>query len=918
MSTNRVGRAAPTLRERDILAGPASVFASVRRELAKLAALRNVKGAQVSLRVKGPALAHDRANLSALIFGEASKSPPDESPAELSIIAFARQLLNSRSFRVQVAEPALDGVLDAAPEVSAELAAWVEVTFGLSSVNSAGNRWELLARMLETPQMADMYDRVETPWSIQAVANALSASPHVSSPLCRLQRCARGVEVLALYHVEPAGDGPNIQLTSDDSWIEFRLQSDVALASPVCRIDFGMMTHRADPMPTLYLDYGDNSQREFQIALVPRGRSRYAAFVATDGLRTIRWKPDDAPGQARASLLTARPAPLDLIRRQLEISEGPAILARFDAVTQPGWETVISSQLQISRLLTRRLGGHEPSLRDYPHWIRRHELQGQEAQRIWLEDLGRLSRRPLMSLSLQTGSASADHIEETLQSVLAQVYPTWELCVPFDPHRQPAVTALLDGYAGMEPRIHPVCGKLEKAVGGLSDVHTKPQGEVWVARLWAGDVLAPQSLLRLAEITCERPDLQLIYSDEDRLDEDGQRADPWFKPEFSPELLLATNYLGPLVAIRAAALQAAGEWREGADQAGDVDLALRILERGGVGRIGHVPEVLVHSRQANRDWRGPEDVAAIRGYIERTGGLATIQALPNGDRRVRYTLPVPPPRVSLVIPTRDKADVLSRCIESILQRSTYPTFEVVIVDNGSSEENTTRCLTRLAKDKRVTVLRLDAPFNYSLINNFAVAQCRGDIIGLVNNDVEVITPDWIEELTSWAVRPDIGCVGAKLYYPSGRIQHAGVILGLGDGADHVHKNEEGAASGYRTRLQLHANVSAVTAACLFVRKELYEAMGGLDEALQVCFNDVDFCIRVRDAGYRNVFTPYAELYHYESLSRGSDEKPENRERFRQEIAIMRKRWGPALANDPFYSPNLTRKSLSCELRWLTD
>jgi GT2 family glycosyltransferase len=265
--------------------------------------------------------------------------------------------------------------------------------------------------------------------------------------------------------------------------------------------------------------------------------------------------------------------------------------------------------------------------------------------------------------------------------------------------------------------------------------------------------------------------------------------------------------------------------------------------------------------------------------------------------------------VSLIVPTRDRLDVLRPCVEALLQRTAYRHFEVLIVDNQSSRPETLAYLGDVARrDARVRVLRWDYPFNYSAINNFAAAQAGGAILGLLNNDVEPINADWLDEMVRQAVRPEIGCVGAKLYYPSGRIQHAGVILGIGDVAGHGHKYFPGTASGYFGRLKVVQNLSAVTGACLMVRKQVFEQVGGLDaEHLPVAFNDIDFCLRVREAGYRNLWTPYAELYHHESVSRGGEDTPEKQARFRAEVEYMKATWGEQLIQDPAYNTNLTRK-----------
>jgi GT2 family glycosyltransferase len=291
-----------------------------------------------------------------------------------------------------------------------------------------------------------------------------------------------------------------------------------------------------------------------------------------------------------------------------------------------------------------------------------------------------------------------------------------------------------------------------------------------------------------------------------------------------------------------------------------------------------------------------------------------ILPVPGGHWRIKYSLPDDPPLVSLIIPTRNALPLLQRCVDGILAKTTYPQFEILIVDNESDDAATLNYLRSLADGSHrllqprhtARVVRYDKPFNYSAINNLAVREARGEIVGLLNNDLEVINPDWLDEMASQALRPEIGCVGAMLYYHDETIQHAGCVLGVGGVAGHAFKTFLRGDEGKFNRARLVQNYSAVTAACLVVRKSVYEQVGGLDEqALAVAFNDVDFCLKVRAAGYRNLWTPFAEFYHHESATRGDDDTSEKAGRFRFEVETMLRRWGPILRQDPAYNPNLT-------------
>jgi len=284
--------------------------------------------------------------------------------------------------------------------------------------------------------------------------------------------------------------------------------------------------------------------------------------------------------------------------------------------------------------------------------------------------------------------------------------------------------------------------------------------------------------------------------------------------------------------------------------------------------------------------------------------------------RARYKLPAKPPLVSLIIPTRNGLKVLKTCVNSILEKTTYPNYEIIIVDNGSDDPATLEFLNSLRRDKKARIIRDDGPFNYSVLNNKAAKAAKGKVLGLINNDLEVITPDWLSEMVSHALRPGIGAVGAKLIYPNNTIQHAGVITGIGGVAGHSHRHLRRNDYGYAGRAVLINNFSAVTAACLVVRKSVYDEVKGLDEKnLKVALNDVDFCLKIQKKGYRNLFTPYAELYHYESATRGHEDNPEKLARFEKERQFMKDTWGDQLINDPAYSPNLTLTHENYDLAW---
>jgi GT2 family glycosyltransferase len=413
------------------------------------------------------------------------------------------------------------------------------------------------------------------------------------------------------------------------------------------------------------------------------------------------------------------------------------------------------------------------------------------------------------------------------------------------------------------------------------------EGE-YVLPLAEGAVLRPHALLDLA-LTIDRiPSAEIIYPDDDSIGAAGQRGDWRFKPAWSPNLFESVDYIGPAL-MRSESVRALGGWREA--QSPHYDLLLHLTRHVDARTIVHLAKLLIHvpARQA----------------------IAT-----KSNASGRPALLKPAPRVSLIVPTRDNAGMLETCVRSIRSRTRYDDYEILIIDNGSAEEKTRRLFAELGADPAIRILPRPGPFNFSALNNSAVREATGAIIGLVNNDIEVTQENWLAEMVALAVRPETGCVGAKLLYPDSRIQHAGVVIGLGGVAGHGHRFAAAGDPGYMNRLRAVNNVSAVTAACLIVRRDVFDEVGGLDERLTVAFNDVDFCLRVRAAGYLNVWTPFAELIHHESVSRGRDLTPAKAKRFADEYAMMQRRWGAELLNDPYYSPHLTydREDFSLRLR----
>ncbi len=414
------------------------------------------------------------------------------------------------------------------------------------------------------------------------------------------------------------------------------------------------------------------------------------------------------------------------------------------------------------------------------------------------------------------------------------------------------------------------------------------------------DRLDPHALFELA--LALQDDADVVYSDEDCIDERGIPGDPWFKPDWSPETLLTRDYAGRICVMRRELLEAAGGVRDVFETAKWYEALLRVTER--TERVVHVAQVLCHRYAGNRARRA--DLAlAVEVALRRRGERAVVQPASAGVD-VRFAVPGDE-RVCIIVPTRDRADLLGPCIASIFERTAYRAFEVLVVDNGSREAATLELLARweAREPERFRVLRDPAPFNYSRLNNEAVRGASAPFVVLLNNDTEVVTPEWIEAMLGQARRPQTGAVGALLLYPDGTVQHGGVVLGILGLAGHAHRFLPGNTPGYHGALELDTNYLAVTGACLMVERRKYLEVGGLDESLAVSYNDVDFCLKLYRAGYRNVFVPRARLYHYESKSRGGDDTPAKVARAMDEVGAIRKRWPRFAANDPYYNPNLT-------------
>jgi GT2 family glycosyltransferase len=527
------------------------------------------------------------------------------------------------------------------------------------------------------------------------------------------------------------------------------------------------------------------------------------------------------------------------------------------------------------------------------------------------EELAQWPRAPLVSVLLPIYNVPETVLRKTLDSVLAQIYPHWELCVADDRSPAPHVRAVLDDYARKDARIKVVYRETNGHISAASNSALELATGEYTALLDHDDELAPHALLEAARAIVAEPGLDFIYSDEDKLDAGGRHIDPFFKPDWSPEYFLACMYTCHLSVFRTALLREIGGFRSAFDTAQDYDLTLRIVER--TRAIKHIPDVLYHWRMlptstASGAFAKPKAhgvaQAALREHLHRRGLKGNIEDGPAaGFHRAHFEI-VGQPKVSIVIPSNcapktlggRRIDVLEQCVRSVVERSTWRNFEIIVVDRNQMPPELEARLAKLGV-RRVTY---SEEFNYSRVNNLGARHATGSHILLLNDDVEVVTPGWLEALLEFSQQDGIGAVGAKLLFPGGRLQHAGVTV-IDGGPGHTYHRFPGGDPGYFLGNLVHRNCSAVTGACLLTRKDVFDELGGLDESFPLNYNDVDYCFRVLASGRRVVYTPYAQLYHYESLSRPKGYRPD-------ELARFNARWAHVFPVDPYVNPNLTTEN----------
>lgn len=560
--------------------------------------------------------------------------------------------------------------------------------------------------------------------------------------------------------------------------------------------------------------------------------------------------------------------------------------------------------LNIHDILPRAPGGDDaPNVnRQYQVWLERHQLKPADIERMRTE-LEAFTHFPLISIVIPVYNTEEVWLRRAIECVQAQVYQNWEICMVNDASTKSHIMPILDGYAASDARIRVRhLSKRTGITGASCEALAMATGE-FVGLLDHDDELTPDALWEVTSWLNRSAQLDLLYSDEDKLRADGTRVDPFFKPDWSPDLLLSMNYITHFSVFRRSLLQAIGGFRSGYEGAQDYDLLLRLTER--TNHIAHIPKILYHWRMGHnssassavaKPFAAESGRRAIEDALKRRGHEASVEILSPGRYRTRYKVHKPP-LVSIIIPTRNQSRLLQQCVVSIEEKTSYHPYEIIIIDNNSIDPETIQYLDALSDQHRV--LRYPQPFNFSAINNLGADHAEGEYLLFLNDDTQVLGPEWLTAMVEQAQRPDVGAVGAKLLYPDNRLQHAGVILGIFGGAGHAFRNLPDNRTAYFGFADLTRNCSAVTAACMMVSRKLFKEIGGFDEQLKVVYNDVDLCLRIRERGYLILYTPFAVLYHFESATRG-------RLRPVKEEELFCRRWGDAIRlGDPYYNPSLT-------------
>lgn len=559
----------------------------------------------------------------------------------------------------------------------------------------------------------------------------------------------------------------------------------------------------------------------------------------------------------------------------------------------------------------------EASLRSrhpYTLWYKEHDTLSAQDKSSIKEHSKKLENRPLISVVVPTYNTPIEFLDKMIQSVRDQLYDNWELCIADDNSPDNKTIKRLKYWESKDSRIR-ICYRTENGhISACTNSAIELVKGDYIALLDHDDEIPPHALYWIALTINKYPETKIIYSDEDKITPDGYRLDPYLKPDFGPDLLGSHNFVSHLGAYKTELIHTIKGFREDFVGSQDWDLVLRCLDHVTAEQIQHIPRILYHWRLSNdstsssvgnKGYAVDSGKRALEEYLAKREPNAYVTDGPTfGSFRLRYKIENDP-LVSIIILTKDKPELITQCVDTLIDQTEYKNYELLIVDNGSTDKEALEYLNRLESSKNVSVLKNPAPFNFSALNNWAVKKAKGEILLFLNNDMEIVETDWLSELVSHAQRPGVGPVGAKLLFPDEYVQHAGVILGIQDHAGHAFKYLHRSNPGQIGRAGIIQNYSAVTAACMAVKKSTFVELGGFDEInLGIAYNDIDFCLRAGKSGYRTVYTPYSLLIHHESASRGLEDNSAKKARWEKEAAHFRSKWQELIDDDPYYNPAL--------------
>ena len=556
---------------------------------------------------------------------------------------------------------------------------------------------------------------------------------------------------------------------------------------------------------------------------------------------------------------------------------------------------------------------------DYKEWLEKNMPARQELDR---QEKHKFKYAPKISILVPVYNTPETFLRQMIESVQKQTYGNWELCIANANPANEQVKVILKEYTANDARVKVTDVPENEGIAQNTNKALEIADGTFIGLLDHDDVLAENALYEVVKELNKAVDTDVIYTDEDKVSAAmDEYFSPNFKPDFNLDMLRSNNYFCHFFVAKKELIETVGGFRGEYNGAQDYDLFLRCIEKAE--RIAHIPKILYHWRvhqestadnPLSKMYAYDAGQKAIEQHLKRCGVTAEVSKTENlGFYRVKYQQEGSP-LVSILIPNKDQKDTLDQCLKSIEARTDYENYEIIIIENNSTEQETFEYYKQI-KNPKIRVIEWKDEFNYSAINNFGVRHAKGEYLLFLNNDIEVINSDWLGEMLSNCQREEVGAVGAKLYYPDNTVQHAGVIVGIGGVAGSVFVGLKRGYTGYMHRASIQQNLSAVTAACMMVKKSVFEEVGGFEEELKVAFNDIDFCLKIREKGHLIVYDPYVELYHYESKTRGAEDTTEKIRRFQSEIEYMRSHWSSILKNgDPAYNPNLSLKKWDYSLR----